>query len=197
MWSVFDRSSSSISIFVSGNKVSDDFFLEPGIHRIQRIPPTETKGRRHTSTVAVAVLSISNSKCTISDNDLDIEYFCGSGPGGQHRNRTKTNVRITHKPTGITATASSKSQYSNRKKALSVIQARVQEHQESKSANSVNHKRNKQIGDMGRGTRVRTYSFTNGIVKDERVKKSFRIKDIISGSLGKIYKAYRKCRKNQ
>jgi len=127
--------------------------------------------------------------------DFEIECFCGGGPGGQHRNRTASNVKITHKPTGISACANTKNQHRNRQIALSVVTSRINAMQGAKDHNDHNNKRREQIGDMGRGTRVRTYNFIESRVKDERIKKKFRPQDIMKGKLNLIYDEYSKISK--
>ena len=189
MWSVFDSSKSHHTLLISGKNCSRNFSLEPGIHRVQRVPPTETKGRRQTSTIAVAVMPIDEySDLTINPKDVIIETMRGQGPGGQHRNKTDSAVRATHKPTGITAYSATKSQHQNRVLVMNVLQMRIKQ----KSLDSYNSNRNdirkEQIGNMGRGSRVRTYNFIEGRTKDESTQKNYRTKKIMSGGLDEIYK---------
>lgn len=159
------------------------------------MPPTENKGRRHTSTVAVAVMPCDeNAEVRINDADLRISRVVGQGPGGQHRNKNATAIRITHVPTGITACSDSRSQHRNLQIAKQVIAARLADRKAGQKHTQRNKERSSQIGDMGRGMRVRTYSFTNGVVYDERVNKKFRIDNIMKGGLGKIYKIVKKGR---
>ena len=109
-----------------GKDVAKKLSLEPGIHRVQRVPPTEHKGRRHTSTLAVAVLPYVDAlEYQVDMSEFDIDCYRGGGPGGQHRNTTNTNVKITHKPTGLSACANTKSQHRNRQLALSVLIGRI------------------------------------------------------------------------
>jgi len=119
--------------------------------------------------------------------DFNIESYRGGGPGGQHRNTTMSNVRVTHKPSGITACANTKSQYRNKQLALAVVVSRLQNKNDAQSSKETHKLRKKQIPNIGRGTRVRTYNFIEGRVKDERIQKQMRIQDIMSGQLGLIY----------
>jgi peptide chain release factor 1 len=175
-------------MLIYGNGVKEAFSMEPGIHRVQRVPPTEKRGRRQTSTVAVAVLQCPESDgCEIPDSDIRIETVRGQGPGGQHRNTSENAVKATHIPTGITAYCDGRSQYRNRQNALSVLSARISEVNDMERSSSENSSRRNQIGDMGRGSRVRTYNIFRGFVKDERVGKKFDPAKILSGNLDLIY----------
>ena len=187
LWSAFDYSDSSIICKISGEHIQNKFSLESGIHRVQRVPPTETKGRRHTSTIAVAVLPFVSFNPKYKESDFKIEYALGSGPGGQHRNKTMTTVKITHVNTGITATMDGRSQYQNKKDAMSIILSRLKNRDNESHNTNTNQNRIDQIGNMGRGSRVRTYNFIEDRVKDERIKKKFRTKDIMDGNLTLIY----------
>ncbi len=175
-------------MLISGVDCKRDFNLEPGIHRIQRVPPTERSGRRHTSTVAVSILPyVEFSDFHIPDKDIKIETTIGHGPGGQHRNKTESAVRITHIPTGISAYAQEKSQQQNRKTAMEVLVSRVHEKRRNSLNSSQNELRQGQIGNMSRNGKIRTYNFIEDRVKDERISKKFRTKDIMKGNLGLIY----------
>lgn len=164
------------------------FSLEPGIHRIQRIPPTEKRGRRQTSTVAVAVLPCSEGLGReIPQSEVRFETARGSGPGGQHRNTRDTAVTAIHVPTGARATADGRSQYRNKADALAALSARIRSEQEEMLADRSNARRRRQIGDMGRGSRVRTYNLFRGFVKDERTGKKLDPKKVLAGHLDLIY----------
>jgi peptide chain release factor 1 len=191
LWSVFDASSSFIVFLLEGKNVSKKFSLEAGMHRVQRVSPTEQKGRRHTSTIAVAVLPYQDHyEYQVDMSEFEIDCYCGGGPGGQHRNTTNSNVRIVHKPTGLSACANTKSQHRNRQIALSILIERIQKVEKNAGRKEYNKKRKEQIRDKGRGTKVRTYNFIESRVKDERVKKKFRTQDIMKGKLGLIYSEY-------
>jgi len=173
---------------IDGKDAEKAFALEPGIHRIQRVPPTEKRGRRHTSTVAVAILACpSDMGFSIPQSDLRFETIRGQGAGGQHRNTRDTAVRVTHIPTGTNAYADGRSQHRNKENAIAVLGARLKAFSENEKDASTNTDRRGQIGTMGRGTRVRNYDLFRGIVKDERCKKKFNPKRILAGGLDKIY----------
>ena len=125
-------------------------------------------------------------------SEFEIDCFCGGGPGGQHRNTTHSNVKITHKPTKLTACANTKSQHRNRAIALSILIGRINDLEKSSDHKDYNEQRKSQIGNAGRGTRVRTYNFIENRVKDERVKKKFRVQDIMKGKLSTIYKEHQR-----
>lgn len=189
-WSAFDASKSSCIFLISGDDVFKKFYLESGIHRVQRVPDTEHNGRRHTSTLAIAVLPYEAAdEKNYRREDFKIEATTGQGPGGQHRNRNLTAIKITHIPTGLTAYSDTKSQHRNKQNAMAVLVARLREQDQSQKHEEVNAERGEQIRDMGRGTRVRTYNFIRSKVTDERRKKKFRTKDIMDGKLELIYKA--------
>jgi len=194
-WSVFDASLSSILYLAEGKNVAQKFSLESGIHRIQRVSPTESKGRRHTSTIAVAVLPYTERyEYQIDMSEFNIECYCGGGPGGQHRNTTNSNVKITHKPTGLSACANTKSQHRNKQLALSILISRIEDLGKGLSKEEYNKKRREQIQDKGRSAgKVRTYNFIESNVRDERIRKTFRTKDILKGRLSLIYQEYKSC----
>ena len=192
MWSVFDVSDSSVTCVVSGNDVTRLFSLESGIHRVQRVPPTESKGRRHTSTVAVAILPLLKIDTRAFNlADISITYAVGHGKGGQHRNKTESAVRATHVPTGITAyIQNNRSQHTNRERAIQVIATRLADTNNGTMQDEHNAIRRQQIGNMSRsGARVRTYNFIENRVTDERSSKKFRTEDIMRGRLELIYKS--------
>lgn len=177
---------------IEGSRVFEAFCLESGIHRIQRVPPTEKKGRRQTSTIAVAVLECpDSSECSIPQSDIKTESTRGNGPGGQHRNTRDTAVRVTHIPTGMQAYADGRSQYTNKKNALAALAARVAEVAVKHDKGKANSSRRDQIGHMGRGSRVRTYNLFRGFVKDERVPGKHKPDKILSGELDRIYSKLR------
>ena len=187
LWSVFSVSDSSLIFKVSGENVVKNFSLESGIHRVQRNPPTENNGRRHTSTIAVAVLPFITFDPQYKEQDFRIECQIGSGPGGQHRNKTMSAVRVTHIKTGMSAYVDRRCQHTNKQEAMAILISRLKEKDQSLYNDSANSDRVSQIGNMGRGTRVRTYNFIEDRTKDERVAKKFRTKDIMNGKLELIY----------
>jgi peptide chain release factor 1 len=189
-WSVFDATASSFTLLISGHNAKDHFCLESGTHRVQRVPPTETKGRRHTSTIAVAILDyITPYEIDYNESDFKIDTFRSSGNGGQSVNTTDSAVRVTHKPTGITACSSIKSQQKNRDMALAVVLGRLKNMGKLEQHKDYNNQRKNQIGNMGRGGAfVRNYNFIDGRTTDKRVNGNFRTNKIMSGNLQLIYK---------
>lgn len=145
--------------------------FESGVHRVQRVPATETQGRVHTSTASVAVLPQAETvELDIKDDDLKIDTMRASGAGGQHVNTTNSAVRITHVPTGVTVVMQDeRSQHKNKEKAMKVLRARVYELERRKLADARADQRRSLIGSGDRSERVRTYNYKEGRVKDHRV----------------------------
>lgn len=173
-------------IQVSGPNVYSYFKNESGTHVVQRIPPTESKGRRQTSAVNVAVLPLpNNDKIEINESDIDIITTKGSiKAGGQHRNKTDSCVVATHKPTGLKARVDGRKQCQNKKKALSILNAKVQEFHRNKEEQAYSKQRKNQRGSGDCSDKIRTYNFFKSRVTDHRSgKKSSRIKDIMRGRL--------------
>jgi len=173
-----------ISFMVTGRDVYNLLVNEAGGHRVQRVPPTEKKGRRQSSTVTVAVLKEpTDFDLQIKPSDLIYETMRGSGPGGQHRNTTDSAVRITHVPTKITAYSASKSQNANKKMALSVLRSRIHEEMESKNKSEISQHRQSQVGSGMRGDKIRTIRYQDGFVFDHRTDKKIRLQDWEDGKL--------------
>lgn len=177
-----------IDILVSGNNVYKSLIQEAGGHRVQRVPPTEKKGRRQTSTITVAVLlEPERDDLIISQSDLKIETMRGSGPGGQHRNTTDSAVRITHIPTGISAYAAEKSQIANRKNAMSVLRSRLNQIQHASIKNKIASDRKKMVGTGMRGDKIRTIRYQDGLVMDHRNGKKIQLSKWLEGMLDLLH----------
>lgn len=156
---------------------------ECGGHRIQRIPPTERKGRVHTSTVTVAVIDRidSSRESTIPENELKIEWYSGTGAGGQHRNKHQNSCRITHIPTGLVATAQTRSRQNSYNLAIQNIQQELDNAAKRQYNSHIASTRKNQVGSGMRGDKIRTYRFQDDRVQDHVTGKTASTKRVLSG----------------
>ena len=174
---------------VTGRNVFARLKYESGVHRVQRVPATESQGRIHTSTATVAVLpEAEEADVEINDGDLRIDVYRASGAGGQHVNKTESAVRITHLPTGVVvAMQEERSQHKNRAKAMKVLRSRLYENQRSSLAATRAADRKGQVGSGDRSERIRTYNFPQGRVSDHRIGLTLHnIEKIMQGELDEI-----------
>src|SRR6187401_2807676 len=165
---------------------------ESGVHRVQRVPQTETQGRIHTSAITVAVLPEAEEvDVQINQNDLRIDTFCSSGPGGQSVNTTYSAVRITHLPSGVVVSMQDeKSQIKNREKAMRVLRARLQELEEQKQHEAVASERRSMVGSGDRSEKIRTYNFKENRVTDHRIGLTVhQLDQILEGGLDSVLDA--------
>jgi peptide chain release factor 1 len=177
---------------ISGRGVFAKLKYESGVHRVQRVPATESQGRIHTSTVTVAVLPEAEEvDVQINETDLRIDTYRASGAGGQHINKTDSAVRITHIPTGVVvAMQEERSQHKNRAKAMKVLRARLYEAQRSALAATRGADRKAQVGTGDRSERIRTYNFPQGRVSDHRINLTLhKIDRIMLGEMDEIVDA--------
>ncbi len=171
---------------ITGKNVFSKLKFESGVHRVQRVPKTETQGRVHTSAATVAVLPEAEEvDVKIDDNDLRIDVFRSSGPGGQSVNTTDSAVRVTHIPTGIVVSQQDeKSQHKNKAKALKILRSKVYELERTKLEQERSSVRKSQIGSGDRSERIRTYNFPQGRVTDHRINLTLhKLSDFLSGDV--------------
>jgi len=166
--------------------------FESGVHRVQRVPITESSGRIHTSTATVAVLpEVEDVEVEIKEDDLKIETFRASGRGGQYVNKTDTAVRITHLPTGIVVSCQDeRSQYKNKQRALSILRAKLYEMEREKKESEIASLRKSQVGSGERSEKIRTYNFPQNRVTDHRIGLTvYNLEEVLDGNLDEIIEA--------
>jgi peptide chain release factor 1 len=181
-----------VSFMISGNKVYSKFKFESGVHRVQRVPETESQGRIHTSAVTVAVLpEAQEAEVQINPIDLKIDTYRAGGAGGQHVNKTESAIRITHLPTGFTVECQDeRSQYKNKEKALKILKSRLLKAERDRQAEITAQQRRIQVGSGDRSERIRTYNFPQNRVTDHRISLTlYRLEEILNGDLDEIINA--------
>ncbi len=178
-----------VSFLVEGAGAYSRLKYESGVHRVQRVPETETGGRIHTSTVTVAVLpEVEEVAVELNPADLQIDTFRSSGAGGQHINKTDSAIRITHLPTGLVVECQDeRSQYKNKDKAMKVLRSRLYDIELAKQNAQIASDRKAQVGTGDRSERIRTYNFPQGRVTDHRIGLTlYKIEQILNGDLDEI-----------
>jgi len=181
-----------IVFLIEGRGAFSRFKYESGVHRVQRVPVTESGGRIHTSTVTVAVLpEAQNVDIEINPNDLEIDTYRASGAGGQHVNKTDSAIRITHKPTGIVVTCQDqRSQYKNKDRAMAVLRSKLLEREQSRQSGEIASNRRSQVGTGDRSERIRTYNYQQGRVTDHRIGLTlYRLETILDGDIDELLNA--------
>ena len=181
-----------ISFMIEGDGAYSRFKYESGVHRVQRVPETESQGRVHTSTTTVAVLpEAEDVELEIDPSDLKIDTFRSSGAGGQHINKTSSAIRITHIPTGtVVECQDERSQYKNKDKALKVLKSRLLKEKQDKQASEIAADRKSQVGTGDRSERIRTYNYPQGRLTDHRIGLTlYKLEDILNGNLDEVIDA--------
>lgn len=177
---------------IEGEGAYSRFKYESGVHRVQRVPETESQGRVHTSTTTVAVLpEAEDVELEIDPNDLKIDTFRSSGAGGQHINKTSSAIRITHLPTGMVVECQDeRSQYKNKDKALKVLKSRLLKEKQDKQTSEIAENRKMQVGTGDRSERIRTYNYPQGRVTDHRIGLTlYKLEEILNGNLDEVIDA--------
>jgi len=178
-----------VSFSIMGEGAYSRMKFESGVHRVQRVPETETSGRIHTSTVTVAVLpEVEDVEIDIAPGDLQIDTYRASGAGGQHVNKTESAIRITHLPTGMVVECQDeRSQHKNKDKAMKILRSRLYEQSRREQEEKIASERRVQVGSGDRSERIRTYNFPQGRVSDHRIGLTlYRIEAIMNGDLDEI-----------
>lgn len=181
-----------VSFSVEGQGAYSRLKFESGVHRVQRVPETESSGRIHTSAVTVAVLpEVEEVEVEINQNDLRIDVFRAGGPGGQCVNTTDSAVRITHIPTGVVVSCQDeKSQHKNKDKAMKILRSRIYEIMEQQRHKEIADERKSQVGSGDRSERIRTYNFPQSRVTDHRINLTlYKLEQVLDGSLDEIVDA--------
>lgn len=181
-----------VSFSIEGESVYSYMKFESGVHRVQRVPETETQGRVHTSTVTVAVMPEAEEvDVQINPADLKIDTFRSSGAGGQHINKTSSAIRVTHLPTGMVVECQDeRSQYKNKDKALKVLRSRLLEQEQKKQSQEIAEQRRSQVGTGDRSERIRTYNYPQGRVTDHRIGLTlYKLNTVLDGDMDGVVQA--------
>lgn len=181
-----------ISFMIEGEGAYSRLKFESGVHRVQRVPETESQGRIHTSTATVAVLPEAEEvDVDINPNDLQIDTFRSSGAGGQHINKTDSAIRITHLPTGtVVECQDERSQHKNKDKAMKILRSRILEQEREKQNAEIAGNRKAQVGTGNRNERIRTYNYPQGRVSDHRIGLTlYKLEQILNGDLDELIDA--------
>ena len=181
-----------ISFMIEGSGAYSRFKYESGVHRVQRVPDTETQGRIHTSTVTVAVLPEADEvELEINPADLKIDTFRSSGAGGQHINKTSSAIRVTHIPTGtVVECQDERSQFKNKDKALKILRSRLLDEKQREHDEAIASDRKSQVGTGDRSERIRTYNYPQGRVTDHRIGLTlYKLEQMLNGDIDEVVDA--------
>ena len=181
-----------VSFMIDGAGAYSRLKFESGVHRVQRVPETESSGRIHTSTVTVAVLpEVEDVEVEINPSDLQIDTFRASGAGGQHVNKTESAIRITHLPTGIVVECQDeRSQHKNRDKAMKVLRSKLYEASLAEQTDAIAKERKSQVGTGDRSERIRTYNYPQGRISDHRIGLTlYKLEAFLNGALDEMIDA--------
>lgn len=181
-----------VSFMIEGDGAYSRLKFESGVHRVQRVPDTESQGRIHTSTVTVAVLpEVDDVEIEINPADLQVDTYRASGAGGQHVNKTESAIRITHLPTGLVVECQDeRSQHKNRDKAMKVLRSRLYEQAQKEQTDKIASERKSQVGTGDRSERIRTYNYPQGRVSDHRIGLTlYHLEQILNGNVDEIFDA--------
>ncbi len=181
-----------ISFLISGEGAYSRLKFESGVHRVQRVPETESQGRVHTSTVTVAVLpEVDDVEFEINPSDLKIDVFRASGAGGQHINKTESAVRITHLPTGVVVECQDeRSQHKNKDKAMKILSSKLYDALQQEQNDKIASERKSQVGTGNRSERIRTYNFPESRITDHRIGLTiYRLEQVLNGNLDEVIDA--------
>ncbi|MEG0899161.1 MAG: peptide chain release factor 1 [Oscillospiraceae bacterium] len=181
-----------ISFSIEGDGAYSKLKFESGVHRVQRVPETETQGRIHTSTVTVAVLpEMEDVEVEINPGDLQIDTYRAGGAGGQHVNKTESAIRITHLPTGtVVECQDERSQYKNKDKAMKILRSRIFEKKQQEQNDLIATERKLQVGTGDRSERIRTYNYPQGRITDHRIGLTlYKLEQVMNGSLNELFDA--------
>jgi len=175
-----------ISFMINGKGVYSKLKFESGVHRVQRVPDTESSGRIHTSTVTVAVLPVvEDVEIELNEADIKMEVFRASGAGGQHINKTSSAVRLIHEPTGIVVECQTeRSQFQNRDSAMKMLRTKIYDIEKQKQDSEIANARKSQVGSGDRSEKIRTYNYPQGRITDHRIGLSiYQMEDFLNGNL--------------
>ena len=174
---------------IKGTQVFGEMKFESGVHRVQRVPDTESSGRLHTSAATVAVLpEAEDVDINVSESDLKIDTYRASGAGGQHVNKTESAIRITHIPSGLVVTCQDESsQHKNKDKAMKVLRTRLFEHEQLKRQKEISEQRKSMVSTGDRSAKIRTYNFPQNRITDHRINATlYKLDQFIDGSLSEL-----------